>query len=92
MAVNYRRKEYNYDGHRYGYRKNCPPPRQDNKGYYSSGCAATDPPEHPDRWYDGNTIRVPSMKRSRSTWKRFYKLFPHLRYMDTFRGNHLKKI
>lgn len=30
-------------------------------------------------WWKGNTIRVPSLKRSKNTWKRFYKLFPSLK-------------
>lgn len=39
-----------------------------------------------------NTIRVPSLKRSNSTWKRFYELFPFLKGKKTYRGIKLKKI
>ena len=74
------------------YRYNGQPPRKDNKNYYSSGRGASLIPETTDRWYDYSAIRVPSLKRGKSTWKKFYKLFPHLRYMDTFRGQKLKKI
>ena len=74
------------------YRKNGKPPRQDNKHYYSSGRGIVDIPEKTDRWYDYSAIRVPSMKRGKSTWKRFYRLFPHLKYKDSFCGTKLKKI
>ena len=39
-----------------------------------------------------DSIRVPSLKRSRVTWKRFYELFPDAKGLDTFRGFKLKKI
>lgn len=39
-----------------------------------------------------NSIRVPSLKRSKSTWKRFYELFPEAKGLKTFRGCKLKKI
>lgn len=81
----------------YKYRYNGQPPRQDNKNYYSGRGKATNIPEHSDRWYayhwhDYSAIRVPSIKRGKSTWKRFYRLFPQLRYMDSFCGHPLKKI
>ncbi|MBR6907090.1 hypothetical protein IKN40_00920 [bacterium] len=39
-----------------------------------------------------NTIRIPSLKRSNSTWKKFYELFPKLNGMKMYRGIKLKKI
>lgn len=39
-----------------------------------------------------NTIRIPSLKRSNATWKRFYELFPKLKGMKMYRGIKLKKI
>ena len=39
-----------------------------------------------------NTIRIPSLKRSNATWKRFYELFPNLKGMKMYRGIKLKKI
>ena len=39
-----------------------------------------------------NTIRVPSLKRSKKTWKRFYELFPTLKGKKTYKGIKLKKI
>lgn len=38
------------------------------------------------------SIRVPSLKRSKATWKRFYELFPEAKGRKTFRGCKLKKI
>lgn len=39
-----------------------------------------------------NKIRIPSLKRSNATWKRFYELFPFLKGKKTYRGIKLKKI
>lgn len=39
-----------------------------------------------------NTIRIPSLKRSNATWKRFYELFPELKGMKMYRGIKLKKV
>lgn len=39
-----------------------------------------------------NTIRIPSLKRSRKTWKRFYELFPILKGKKEYKGIKLKKI
>lgn len=39
-----------------------------------------------------DSIRVPSLKRSNATWKRFYELFPNLKEMKMYRGIKLKKI
>ena len=33
-----------------------------------------------------NKVRYPSKKRSKSTWKKFYKLFPHLAEKDGWNG------
>lgn len=72
------------------------PEYKDNKGYYNGSdrkCRRfePEPPEIPGT-HEPFSIRVPSMKRGRSTWKRFYMLFPELRYTDTYRGHKLKKI
>ena len=39
-----------------------------------------------------DSIRVPSLKRSNATWKRFYELFPSAKGLKTFRGFKLKKV
>lgn len=39
-----------------------------------------------------DSIRVPSLKRSNATWKRFYELFPEAKGLKTFRGCKLKKV
>ena len=39
-----------------------------------------------------DSIRVPSLKRSKAIWKRFYELFPEAKGLKTFRGCKLKKI
>lgn len=79
------------------------PVYKDNNGYFNNGSSHDCPryipnPNIPDstEWHYGmyrvDTIRIPSLKRGKSTWKRFYQLFPELRYMDNFRGQKLKKI
>jgi hypothetical protein len=40
----------------------------------------------------GNTVRYPSKKRSLSTWKKFYKLFPRLAEADGFDGKTSSKM
>ena len=46
--------------------------------------------------YRGNVVRVPSMKRSDATWKRFYELFPsykeHYNELKNKNGLKLKKV
>ena len=37
-------------------------------------------------------IRIPSLKRSVATWRRFYELFPKLKGMKTYRGIKLKQV
>ena len=37
-------------------------------------------------------VRVPSLKRSKKVWERFYNLFPSLRGLKTYRGYKLKNI
>lgn len=37
-------------------------------------------------------IRVPSLKRSVATWRRFYELFPELKGLKMYRGIKLKQI
>lgn len=79
------------------YRYNRKPADRDNKGYYAGWRDApkwdsVDNPSHKVFGCQSWIIRVPSLKRGRSTWKRFYKLFPHLKYQDTCGGVPLKKI
>lgn len=40
----------------------------------------------------GQRIRVPSLKRSDATWRRFYELFPELKGQKTYMGIKLKKV
>ena len=63
------------------------PPHQDNKTYYVNRNYCFENNLYPESC----SIRVPSLKRSKSTWKRFYKLFPQYRYANTCRGYKLKK-
>ena len=42
--------------------------------------------------FNENTIRVPSLKRSKKVWINFYKLFPWLKGKKVFRGIKLKKV
>lgn len=35
----------------------------------------------------GDRIRVPSLKRSKATWKRFYKRYPQLEGEEIFKGS-----
>ena len=74
------------------------PVYKDNNGYFNNG-SSHDCPRYipnPTEWHYGmhrvDTIRIPSLKRGKSTWKRFYQLFPELRYMDNFRGRKLKML
>lgn len=39
-----------------------------------------------------NPIRVPSLKRSNATWKKFYSLFPFLKGKKTYGSIKLKQI
>lgn len=55
------------------YGKNSRPPRQDNKTYLN-----TSPSGYSS---NKNKIRYPRKKR-KTAWKRFYKLFPHLKPKD----------
>ena len=83
-------------GINYKYRHNGRPPRQDNKTYYTNRRARYSRNEN--NAYTTIigatcfTIRVPSLKRGRSTWKRFYRLFPGLKWVDSLDGHKLKKI
>lgn len=72
----------------YKYRYNGSPPRQDNKTYYTNRNYCFVKMEYPESF----SLRVPSLKRGKSTWKRFYKLFPNLKYVDKVNGCKLKKI
>lgn len=74
------------------------PVYKDNNGYFNNGSShdglryTPDPTEWHYGMHRNDTIRIPSLKHGKSTWKRFYRLFPELRHMDTFRGQKLKKI
>ena len=37
--------------------------------------------------YSGNVVRYPSKKRSKATWRNFYRLFPYLAEKDGWDGN-----
>lgn len=37
--------------------------------------------------YSGNVVRYPSKKRSKSTWRNFYRLFPYLAEKDGWDGS-----
>jgi hypothetical protein len=55
---------------------------RDNKGVFvGSG----------SRHYDQNTVRYPSKKRSKRTWKIFYEMFPYYAKRDGWDGNKSKK-
>ena len=49
-------------------------------GYYDGAISTGDSIAH---W---SGVRVPSLKR-KAAWKRFYKLFPHLKGMKTITGS-----
>jgi hypothetical protein len=53
------------------YKSMSKPPRQDNKSYVNYGSGNS----------NRNKIRYPKKKR-KTAWKRFYKLFPHLKPDD----------
>lgn len=78
------------------YRKNGKPPRKDNKNYYNSKDCKDESRIYigdADRYFfESASIRIPSIKRGKSTWKRFYKLFPKLKYMNSYYGTKLKKV
>ena len=48
---------------------------RDNNGEYI--CSKPSKPK--DGHYNHGSVRVPSLKRSNATWKKFYKLFPELK-------------
>ena len=54
------------------YKSTCAPARQDNKTYINKGNGYSHP----------NKIRYPRKAR-KTAWKRFYKLFPHLKPENT---------
>ena len=56
--------------------------RQDNKRVINYGSGS---PGH-------STVRYPSKKRSRATWKRFYELFPRLAERDGWNGKESKRM
>lgn len=73
------RKRYK-DWKSYKYFKRCV--HKDNQKFvYNSGSG-----------YRGNVVRVPSMKRSNTVWKRFYELFPYYKehYAELNNKNGLK--
>lgn len=57
------------------------PTKRDNKStYVGSGGSSS------------NRVRFPSKKRSRSTWKKFYNLFPEIGRLDNWDGKTSKRI
>lgn len=64
------------------YKKKPKIERKDNKKVINWGSGS---PGH-------STIRYPSKKRSRQTWKNFYKLFPHLAERDNWDGKTSNKM
>ena len=76
------------------YQHNVYPADRDNKGYYAGWKSGHEwsTPENSPIVIPASEICVPSKKRGKSTWKRFYRLFPHLKYRDKFKGVELKKI
>ncbi len=42
-------------------------------------------------WGGGNTIRLPSLKRSKRTWRNFYKHFPIMLEHDYIKNRVIKK-
>lgn len=42
-------------------------------------------------WGTGNTIRLPSLKRSKRTWRNFYKHFPIMLESDFIKNRRIKK-
>lgn len=42
--------------------------------------------------YRGCTIRVPSLKRNKNIWRKFYSLFPSLKGLKSWNGSKLKRI
>lgn len=80
------------------YKRMPKPVYKDNNGYFNNSSGKDRPRFVPDPtdWHYGRhtpfSIRIPSLKRGKSTWKRFYRLFPELRYMDNYYGHKLKKI
>ncbi len=42
-------------------------------------------------WGSGNTIRLPSLKRSKRTWRNFYKHFPMMLECDFIKNRVIKK-
>lgn len=80
------------------YKRMPKPVYKDNNGYYNN---SSDKDRHrvipdPADWHygrhDWSTIRIPSLRRGKSTWKRFFRLFPELRHTEKFRGCKIKKI
>lgn len=60
------KRERRYKNFSYGVRNQMPKlPKQDNKKTYIGGGGG-----------NRNSIRYPSLKRSKTTWRRFYELFP----------------
>lgn len=72
---------YKYFGGKINYKHMPRGIYRDNKDDYNYGSGG-----------DTHSIRVPSLKRSDKVWKNFYKLFPFLKGLKTYKGLKLKKI
>ena len=64
------------DNFRYKYDRKVYITRRDNKSSVNYGSG-----------YSGNVVRYPSKKRSKATWRNFYRLFPYLAEKDGWDGN-----
>ena len=78
----------------YEYKKQTKLPKKDNRNIYKTRCKKSDtyydkPIVEINSWsmeyFPTRDVRVPSLKR-KSAWKRFYKLFPHLKGHKTITG------
>jgi hypothetical protein len=76
----------------------------ERRAYYSKGKYNVMPKpvnkDNQETYNDGSgnlgglqsSVRVPSLKRSKKVWERFYNLFPWLKGKKTCNGGKLKKI
>lgn len=64
------------DNFRYKYDRKVYITRRDNKLSFNYGSG-----------YSGNVVRYPSKKRSKATWRNFYRLFPYPAEKDGWNGD-----
>lgn len=72
------------------YSKQNNPIHRDNWNLYNNGCFTDSYYDNPISLGEGikysRNVRVPKLKR-KTAWKRFYKLFPHLKGMNVIPGS-----